>query len=110
MTRAGFGQTPGCAAPGSLRNQIVIDFAARPGRKPIVLGLRSRFGRYPVLFIYLYAEMFIDPKKDRKIVSQFRLALQDDYVSGELLSHIDGEQVVSKLLDAARDLFQSAPP
>lgn len=76
----------------------------KPLRKPIVLGLRFRFGRYPLLFIYLFAEMFTDPKNDRKIDRQFRLALQDEYVSGELWGDLDiGKKVVAKLLNAARD-------
>ena len=34
-----------------------------PLRKPIVLGCRLRFGRYPFLFVYLFADMFVERQR-----------------------------------------------
>jgi hypothetical protein len=41
-----------------------------------------RFGRYPFLFVYLFADMFVEAKRAHTFKTQARFALQEDYVSG----------------------------
>jgi hypothetical protein len=75
-----------------------------PLRKPIVLGYRLRFGRYPFLFVYLFADMFVEAKRAHMFKMQARFALQEDYVSGVTWSEIHtSKKLTSKLIEAAID-------
>jgi hypothetical protein len=75
-----------------------------PLRRPIALGYLLRFGRFPFLFVYLFADMFLEGKRLSKFKTQARFALQDDYASEPYWSEIDTQKMLKrKLTDAAID-------